>query len=277
MNDLSNESTTRYNKQIHMNNSRSFDRAASFYDQTRPLAGPIAKPGIQAILDITGPAARVLDVGTGTGRISIPLMERGLDVIGCDLSSKMLLRLQEKFPSARIVQADAVYLPFSSAHFEFVLTVHILHLIPFWRDVLREISRVLQPGGAYLNVKTGGSAGVSIRERLRTFWRDWLETQGFNAYNPGLQDQTEFMQELRSMGAHVREVEILRYPLTFTLREELERFTSRIYSDSWDIPNPVFEASIKNLRDWVENEYDDLDKPREDEARFAIDIAHFGG
>ena len=258
-----------------MNNSRSFDRAAGYYDQTRPLTESIAKPGIQAILDITGSQARILDVGTGTGRISIPLLERGLDLIGCDISSKMLMRLQEKFPSARIAQADAAHLPFPATHFEFVMTVHILHLIPLWRDVLREISRVLQPGGAYLNVKTWGSSGVSVRDRLRIFWREWLETQGFNAYNPGLQDQTEFAQELRSMGAQLTEVEVLRYPLTFTLREELDRFGSRIYSDSWEIPNPVFDASIQELRAWVENEYVDLDQPREDEVRFSIDIARF--
>ena len=258
-----------------MTNSRSFDRAASFYDQTRPLAEPIEKPGMQAILDVTGPGARILDVGTGTGRISIPLLQRGLDLVGCDISSKMLKRLQEKFPPARIAQADATYLPFPSAHFEFVMTVHILHLIPSWRDVLREIWRVLQPGGAYLNVKTWGSSGTSIRDRLRIFWRDWLEREGFNANNPGLHDQAEFTRELGSMGAHLSEVEVMRYPLKFTLREELERFASRIYSDSWDIPNPVFDASVQELRTWAESEYGDLDQPREDEVRFAIDIARF--
>ena len=258
-----------------MNNSRSFDRAANFYDQTRPLPETLAKPGIQAILDITGPGACLLDVGTGTGRISIPLLQHGLDLMGCDISARMLMKLQEKFPSARIAQADATYLPFPSGHFDFVMTVHTLHLIPSWRDVLRELSRLLKPGGAYLNVKTWGSAGVSIRERLRSFWRDWLQTQGFNASNPGLQDHKEFVQELRSMGAHLTEVEVMRYPLTYTLREELERFASRIYSDSWDIPNPVFDASIEELRSWVDREYGDLDQPRADEVRFAIDIVRF--
>jgi ubiquinone/menaquinone biosynthesis C-methylase UbiE len=73
-----------------MSKSRSFDRAADIYDQTRPLFEPIAKHGLQAILDITGPNARILDVGTGTGRISVPLLERGMDLIGCDISSAML-------------------------------------------------------------------------------------------------------------------------------------------------------------------------------------------
>ena len=90
-----------------MSNSRSFDRAASFYDQTRPLFEPIAKHGIQAILDIAGQDFRILDVGTGTGRISVPLLQRGADLIGCDISSNMLSRLKDKFPSARIVTVDA--------------------------------------------------------------------------------------------------------------------------------------------------------------------------
>jgi len=258
-----------------MNNSRSFDRAADYYDKTRSLPEPVATRGIQAVLDITGPRAYVLDVGAGTGRISIPLLERGLDVIGCDLSSKMLMRLREKFPAARIAQADASYLPFPSAHFEFVLTVHILHLIPSWRDVLREIWRVLVPGGTYLNVKTWGSSGASIREQLRIFWQDWLERQGWNAHNPGLQDHAEFVQELKTLGAHLKQVDVLHYPLSFTLCEELERFESRIYSDSWDIPNPLFDASMKALRTWVEHEYEDLDQPREDDVSFAIDAARF--
>src|SRR5262245_2671448 len=157
-----------------MSNSRSFDRAASIYDQTRPLFEPIAKHGIQAILDLTGPSARILDVGTGTGRISVPLLQRGADLIGCDISSKMLSRLQEKLPSARIAQADASLLPFPTAKFDVVLTVHVMHLIPPWREALREFQRVLKPNGTYLNVKTWAPAGVSVREQIRDYWRQWL-------------------------------------------------------------------------------------------------------
>ena len=60
-----------------MNQSLSFDRAAGYYDQTRSLPGPIVGQGVRAILDLSGAAARILDVGTGTGRISIPLLEQG--------------------------------------------------------------------------------------------------------------------------------------------------------------------------------------------------------
>src|SRR6185436_8101814 len=100
-----------------MNTSRSFDVAADIYDQTRPLFEATADVGIQSLLDAAGLEARILEVGTGTGRISIPLMERSADLIGCDLSAKMLARQREKYPAARLVQSDAVFLPFSARYF----------------------------------------------------------------------------------------------------------------------------------------------------------------
>jgi ubiquinone/menaquinone biosynthesis C-methylase UbiE len=258
-----------------MNNSRSFDRAADYYDQTRPLPEPAASRGIQALYDIIGPGARVLEVGAGTGRISIPLLQRGVDLIGCDLSSSMLRRLQNKFPAAPIARADASRLPFPTASFEVVMTVHVLHLVPSWREALREFRRLLKPGGAYLNVKTWASAGVSIREQMRLHWQAWLAARGVDARQPGVQNQAEFQQELRSLAKDVTELEVLRYPLVFTLQGELERFASRIASDTWEVPDDLFDASQDELRDWVRQEYADLDQPRQDELRFAIDVAHF--
>jgi ubiquinone/menaquinone biosynthesis C-methylase UbiE len=260
-----------------MKPSRSFDRAANFYDQTRPLFEPLATQGIQAILDLAGPQARVLDVGTGTGRISIPLLERGMDLIGCDLSSKMMGRLKEKLPGARIVQADASRLPFPTGHFEVVLTVHVLHLIPAWREALREFKRVLVPGGSYVNVKTWEPVGVSIRGQLREYWRGWLGERGVDAYLTGVRSNEDSLPELQLLGARLTEMEVVRYPLPFTLRGQLEHFASRTFSDAWEIPDAIFDASLEALRTWVDHEYGDLDQPRTDEVRCVIDVARFDG
>ena len=258
-----------------MSNSRSFDRAANYYDQTRLLLEPIAKHGIPAILDLLEPNARVLEVGSGTGRISIPLLERGVDLIGCDLSSPMLRRFQEKFPSARIVQADAASLPLPSAKFDVVLTVHVLHLIPSWREVLREFRRVLVPGGAFLNVSTGAAVGDSVGGKIRQFWRGWIKANGLEAGHPGARERADLLQELRSLGADLSEVEAIRFIESFNLREELNRFAGRIFSETWDIPDMLFEESIEELRAWVTAEYGSLDQEIKDEVRFFIDVARF--
>src|SRR5512141_477354 len=116
-----------------MNTSRSFDQAAEFYDKTRPLVEATAEVGIRSLLDAAGEGVPFLEVGTGTGRISIPMLERSADLIGCDISPKMLSRQREKYPTARLVQSDASSLPFPSGSFGAVLVVHVMHLIGPWR------------------------------------------------------------------------------------------------------------------------------------------------
>jgi len=262
-------------KGFPVSKSRSFDRAANFYDQTRRLLEPVARQGIPAILELVGPNARVLEVGSGTGRLSIPLLERGVDLIGCDLSSHMLRRFQEKFPSARIARADAASLPFPNAQFDLVLTVHVLHLIPAWREVLREFRRVLVPGGTFLNVSTRAEVGDSVNVKIRQFWRGWMKANGVDAGHPGARERADLLQELQSLGADLSEVEAIRFMESFNLREELDRFSARVYSETWDIPDTIFEESMKELRAWATAEYGSLDQEIEDEVRFFIDVAQF--
>lgn len=258
-----------------MNTSQSFDRAASIYDKTRPLPEPTATHGIQAILDIVGPEALVLDAGTGTGRISIPLLKRGARLVGCDLSMKMLMRLQEKIPSAQLAQADAADLPFPANSFDALLTVHVMHLVGPWREALREFRRVLKPGGAYLNIRTYEPVGLSLREQIRAMWNSWVTAQGINVRHPGVQGPADLLEELQRMGASLTEFEAVRYTHTYTLREELERYQTRVYSDTWKIPEAIFEHSVQELSARLVRDYDSLDKEVEDTVRFAIDVVRF--
>ena len=260
-----------------MNTSQSFDRAANIYDKTRPLPEPTATHGIQAILDISGPEALILDAGTGTGRISIPLLERGARIVGCDLSMKMLRRLQEKFSSAPLAQADIAYLPFPTSYFDALLTVHVMHLVGPWREALREFRRVLKPGGKYLNIRTYEPVGISVREQIRGFWRSWVTGQGGDVQLPGVQNRTELLHELRGMGANIMEVEVVRYTHTYTLQEELERYRTRVYSETWKIPDDIYEAGLQELRARIVGDYASLDGQVEDEVRFAIDVIRFEG
>jgi len=257
-----------------MNTSRSFDRAADFYDQTRPLFEATVEKGMGALLEAAGKRARILEVGAGTGRVSIPLLERGADLICCDLSGKMLSRQREKYPAARLVQSDAACLPFPSNHFEALLVVHVMHLIGPWKGALCEFKRVLKPGGVFLDVSTYEPVGKSIRREIRVHWRDWLKSQGVDTRHPGANDD-ELQAELRSMGARLKEVEVVRFPYAFTLRLELERYEARVFSDTWPVPEALYQASLANLREWVLHEYGDLDQEIEETYRFVFDAAYF--
>ncbi len=258
-----------------MKTSRSFDQAANTYDKTRPLFDVTADVGIRSLLESSGEGARILEVGTGTGRISIPMLQRGADLIGCDLSAKMLRRQQEKYPSARLVQSDAAWLPFASAHFDSVLVVHVMHLIGPWREALGEFKRVLKARGTFLNVSTYATVGESTRVQMRDRWRSWVVSQGVDTRHPGAQSGEEVKNELRALGARLQEVEVVRFPHLYTLREELKRYESRVYSDTWSVPEAIYQASLAELRIWAENEFGDLDQEHEETSRFVYDVASF--
>jgi len=98
---------------------------------------------------------RILDVGTGTAQIPLELSRRGLTVrvMAIDLASHMLqLALRNVLQagqqeSIKLEQVDAKDLPYADGTFDVVMSNSIVHHIPEPLAVLREMARVLKPGG----------------------------------------------------------------------------------------------------------------------------------
>jgi hypothetical protein len=90
-----------------------------------------------------------------------------------------------------------------------------------------------------------------------------------------VRSQAEVSEELRLLGAEVSELEPARFTDTIHLRTELDHFANRLYSETWDIPDDLFDASILALRQWTEQEYGDLDQQVVDQVRIVIHVARF--
>lgn len=258
-----------------MNKSISFDRAANVYDSTRDLPSAIATQGIQAILDEAASGARILDVGTGTGRISVPLLNRDANLIGCDLSAKMMALLRQKFPAARLAQADASLLPFPANQFDALTTCHVMHLVGPWREALREYRRVLKLGGVYINARTENDGGKSVGERIQEFWRSRVVAAGADPRRPGIQDEKELHAELLKMGAEMRTIEVVRFSHSQSVQEVIERIANRTDSHTWEIPNDIFSACLRELREWASQEFGDLNRTYDEKSIFILDVARF--
>ena len=118
------------------------------------------KPVHDAVLRslVVGPRGRVLDIGCGTGRLAERLTEaRGVrTVVGCDFSAGMLANAAERLATARgagrarLVRGDATCLPFADAAFDAAVSTEAFHWFPDQDAALRELHRVLQPGGRLL-------------------------------------------------------------------------------------------------------------------------------
>jgi ubiquinone/menaquinone biosynthesis C-methylase UbiE len=108
----------------------------------------------------------VLDVGCGTGSLSLLLAEVGHRVTGVDVAERMIEQARTKLESAgldgRFLVGDAMTPPTGTRHFDCVLSRHLVWTLPDPRAALREWVRRLRPGGRLVLIEgRWGEAGES--------------------------------------------------------------------------------------------------------------------
>lgn len=113
---------------------------------------------LQAVLDRwlpeDGKGLRALDVGCGTGHHLADLRRRGFEVAGVDGSPEMVARARDRNQGVSIECADVEALPFLSGRFDLVLCIEVLRYLRNPAGCLRELARVLRPGGVCLVTAT---------------------------------------------------------------------------------------------------------------------------
>jgi SAM-dependent methyltransferase len=102
-----------------------------------------------------GPEEVVLDVATGTGHTALAVAEYGSEVIGLDVSGKMLaearrLAAEQGRGNVRFVEGSAEALPFPDNHFTLVTARHAPHHFRSVETFLAEVFRVLKAGGRFV-------------------------------------------------------------------------------------------------------------------------------
>ena len=129
-----------------------YDRVSPFYESVFTDHLPHIRMMAAAVSE-RFPAqhqVKVLDMACGTGALSRRLEERGFSVTGLDFSFQSLRRLNQTTKTIRLIQADAVALPFTSGSFDVVTCMGAWRHFPEPQRVLDEVRRVLRPGGAFL-------------------------------------------------------------------------------------------------------------------------------
>jgi len=126
-----------------------------------------------AFLDATGllePTLAFLEIGSGTGSLLHLLRARGLDVRGVELNPDLIAAGRRHFGALPIGAVSGVTLPFDDRSFDVVMSFDVFEHIPDSDAHLREVSRVLRPGGSYL-IQTPNKWTNVVFETIR--WRSF--------------------------------------------------------------------------------------------------------
>ena len=108
------------------------------------------------LIGLAGPlrGTRALDLATGTGDIAFELAARGAEVVGLDVTHRMIELANAKAGGRRVrfLVGDMLALPFPAGSFEIVTIGYGLRNVPDLGAAIDEVARVLKPGGRMLSL-----------------------------------------------------------------------------------------------------------------------------
>jgi demethylmenaquinone methyltransferase/2-methoxy-6-polyprenyl-1,4-benzoquinol methylase len=109
-----------------------------------------------------GPDDVVLDVATGTGAVARELIrQKRCTVVGVDQSPEMLAEARRRLGSeVRLVEANAERLPFTDGEFDALTFTYLLRYVADPAATLRELARVVRPGGTIASLEFALPHGV---------------------------------------------------------------------------------------------------------------------
>jgi SAM-dependent methyltransferase len=137
-----------------------FDEDAERYDRARPGYPPALFDDLAELAGI-GPGCRVLEIGCGTGQATIPLAERGCEIVAVELGpglAAVARRNLARFPAVQVVTAAFEAWPLPPEPFDVVVIATAFHWIdPAVRVV--KAAEALRPGGTLATIDTYHVAG----------------------------------------------------------------------------------------------------------------------
>lgn len=161
--------------------SASWRRTARRFQLETAYREPLHACNAETVLAHAGSQARVLDCGIGCGSLSIALntiLPDRIAYYGIDVSGEMLvtadIAMRQTGLSPQLRQADILSIPYADQSFDFVMAAHVLEHLPEPEQALKEMIRVLKPGGMVFVCMTRRSVfGALIQLR----WRTWAITE----------------------------------------------------------------------------------------------------
>jgi ubiquinone/menaquinone biosynthesis C-methylase UbiE len=251
-----------------------FDKRAADYEKeySEPTAGGYAlrvrREKVMALFDQAG--GTVIDVGCGPGVMAQQLADRGCTYTGIDPSKRMLEICRTRFaghPQMQFVPGEAMDLAFPAEHFDAALCIGVIDGVPDRSQAVRELLRVLRPGGTLIISFTNAVSPYSWWKKY-AYYPAVRRIQALHGYvghrarrvvsPPDPKGRTLYSKSkacdlLESEGAQI--VQVLGYyfnvflsPLDELFPSAAHRVAQRFEEGSWPVPEWVASGWIIKAR-----------------------------
>ena len=131
-----------------------WDRVAPLYDAFENTVNRASYEGTAlAVAQMIGPGDEVLECACGTGAISAAIAPACARLVATDYSDGMLAQARKKLAkrsNVTVEQADITALPHADDSFDVAVAGNVIHLLPDPEQALRELARVVRPGGTII-------------------------------------------------------------------------------------------------------------------------------
>jgi 2-polyprenyl-3-methyl-5-hydroxy-6-metoxy-1,4-benzoquinol methylase len=100
---------------------------------------------------------RILDIGAGTGALTIPLAKDGYNVDALDISAAMMVYIAREVPHVTLIEADLFELSGIQDKYNVIVSRWVLPHFPNYSQILEQLQRLLAPGGRIIFDMPNGS------------------------------------------------------------------------------------------------------------------------
>ncbi len=257
-------------------NRMSYQDIAKKYNKINQIPIDAASRLGAAVAACAGSGSRIVDLGGGAGRISVPVAAHS-DLIAVDLEPEMLKASKalaaERGVAMRFSVADVLHLPFADGFFDAALITNVLHQVARWRDALAEAVRVLKGGGVLIigrDILDEASCAGRLRSQSRAITGELApEMRPTDAAGPAL------FRQLAEMGGQPgAPLTACAWTEALSPRQILRRMGDRTHNETWSLNDEQLSGLMMRIEPWAEAEFADLDAVEEVRWEFGLYPIH---
>lgn len=222
-----------------------YSSISQVYDDARPSDAPHLAWWFAKIAGVgrLGPGKRLIDLGCGTGRWTIPLAERtGCEAVGVDSSKEMLTKAREKDREGRVtwLLGDVERLEVDPESFDCALMSLMMHHLEDHQAAFRRVFAALRPGGALL-IRQGTLVQI-LRDAVHRFFPEAVAID--RRRTPFRSEVEWWLQEAGFDPVEAEEFKQTSYPSNERFLKEMRL---RVCSVLRLMPDEAFEAGLRRL------------------------------